>query len=33
VLRGELKEGQEIIIGAAGPAGSRPGGSTPRLRL
>ncbi len=35
VLRGELKEGQEIIVGAAGAAGGRPpaGGGVPRLRL
>ncbi|MBI2204838.1 MAG: HlyD family secretion protein [Candidatus Rokubacteria bacterium] len=35
VLRGDLKEGQEVVVGASGPAG-RPaggGGSAPRLRL
>jgi HlyD family secretion protein len=35
VIRGELKEGQEVIVGSAA-AGSRPGaasGQTPRLRL
>jgi len=35
VLRGELAEGQEIVVGALGPAGSRPGPASgaPRLRL
>jgi len=36
VLRGELKEGQEIVVGAAGAASGRPapaGGGVPRLRL
>jgi len=34
VLRGELREGQEVIVGAAGPAGSgRPTSGGPRLRL
>jgi HlyD family secretion protein len=30
VLRGQLEEGQEIVVGAAG---ARPAGGTPRLRL
>jgi HlyD family secretion protein len=35
VLRGELAEGQEIVVGALGPAGSRPtpASGAPRLRL
>jgi len=37
VLAGDLKEGQEVIVGAAGGAGNRPGqsgsGGSPRLRL
>jgi len=39
ILRGDLKEGQEIIIGTAGSPGGRPGtgapgsGGAPRLRL
>jgi HlyD family secretion protein len=37
VLAGDLKEGQEVIVGASGAAGSRPpqggGGGIPRLRL
>jgi HlyD family secretion protein len=34
VLRGELKEGQEIVIGAAGSSKPSPsGGNAPRLRL
>jgi len=34
VLRGDLAEGQDIIVGSAGPAGQRPGQqSGPRLRL
>jgi HlyD family secretion protein len=35
VLRGDLTEGQEIVVGAVGSAGSRPPvtGGAPRLRL
>jgi HlyD family secretion protein len=35
VLRGDLQEGQEVIVGAVGSSGtlSRPGGGSPRLRL
>ena len=40
VVSGDLKEGQEVVLGAAGAAGARPGtsptptpGSAPRLRL
>jgi HlyD family secretion protein len=33
VLRGQLEEGQEIVVGAVGPAGVRPPGTAPRLRL
>lgn len=33
VLRGQLEEGQEIVVGAAGPAGARPASGAPRLRL
>src|SRR5262245_8981444 len=33
ILRGELKEGQEVIIGTVGGAKQPSGGSSPRLRL
>ncbi|HEU4369733.1 MAG TPA: efflux RND transporter periplasmic adaptor subunit [Methylomirabilota bacterium] len=34
VLRGEVKEGQEIVVGMVGtPGAARPGGAGPRLRL
>jgi HlyD family secretion protein len=34
VLRGDLNEGQEVVVGTIGPAGtSRPGGGGPRMRL
>jgi len=33
VMRGELEEGQEVIVGAASSTGGSAGGRTPRLRL
>jgi HlyD family secretion protein len=33
ILRGDLKEGQEVVIGTAGKGGGTSSGSSPRLRL
>ncbi|HET7340192.1 MAG TPA: efflux RND transporter periplasmic adaptor subunit, partial [Methylomirabilota bacterium] len=33
ILRGDLKEGQDVAIGLAGAKGTTTGGGAPRLRL